>query len=102
MKDKLGQPITVGCFIAYGHALGRCAGLRIGKVLSLKEASPEAKPFRPDSRITIIGIADDFQDPELLSKASTLMFPDRVVVLPDQAIPPQYLDLLNSYAGAPR
>lgn len=40
--DKLGHPITEGCLIAYGHALGRCAGLRIGKVLKIEETREDA------------------------------------------------------------
>jgi hypothetical protein len=102
MKDKLGQEITPGCYIAYGHALGRCAGLRVGVVLAVKEASPESKSWRPDCRITVRGINDDWKTPALLSKASTLMFPDRVVVLPEGAVPQAYRDMLNQAKDGPQ
>ena len=35
-KDKCGKVLTSGDFIVYGHALGRCAGLRYGKVIDVK------------------------------------------------------------------
>ncbi len=71
MKDKIGQEIKVGDLIAYGHALGRCAGLRIGKVL---EAGP---------KLVVWGVDDDWsrEKPRLLSKKSRLFYPDRCVVL---------------------
>ena len=37
MKDKIGREINVGDFIAYGRALGRCAGLSLGKVIKTLE-----------------------------------------------------------------
>ena len=36
IQDILGREIKAGCIIVYGHALGRCAALKIGKVLKVK------------------------------------------------------------------
>lgn len=87
-KDKAGRQINVGDYIAYGHALGRCAGLRIGKVLAIKYQEKEVgcgqyKELRPDWRITVIGVSDDWDHnaPELCSRKGTLMFPNRIIVL---------------------
>jgi hypothetical protein len=88
--DKVGQEITKGCFIAYGHALGRCAGLRIGRVESVNFS--EKKDYDWDNKknilvddvsITVLGIDDDWdrKKPKLLQKKSTLFFPERMIVL---------------------
>jgi hypothetical protein len=97
--DKIGRPIQVGCYIAYGHALGRCAGLRIGLVLNIKEPSPEgtnsweAKGWR----ITVIGIDDDWEHRpiEILSRKGTLQFPNRILVLDD--VPEAYQTIFSNY-----
>lgn len=87
MNDKLGQEIKIGSIIAYGHALDRCAGIRIGKVLALKEKD----------RITVMGIDDDwsFQEPKLCERKGTLQFPERIIVLKDNQVPQQYKSLLK-------
>jgi hypothetical protein len=38
MRDKSGRELEPGDFIVYGHALGRCAGLRYGVVLEVRTA----------------------------------------------------------------
>jgi hypothetical protein len=86
MKDKIGQEITAGCYIAYGHALGRCAGLRIGKILKVHA-----------DKVTIRGLDAEWSNrpPQLLSKNSTLFFPDRMIVLNPDTVPQAYKDLLG-------
>lgn len=107
--DKLGQPITPGCYIIYGHALGRCASIALGKVFKVGEVET---PYRNHKayRITVRGISDDgcsvgdylnkpdkkndaFYKVELLSKLSTLQFPERCLVIPESQVPKTYLDL---------
>lgn len=103
-KDRLGRDITPGCYIAYGHALGRCAGLRIGKVLEVKEAklqawqSPRHPDADPDWRITVMGVDDDWNHraPELCKRKGTLMFPDRMIVLDFDKLPATYQQLLEN------
>jgi hypothetical protein len=118
MRDKLGQEITVGCYLAYGHALGRCAGLRTGKVLVLYEdveRDHEGKPRLgqvwkdgdclrgvevPVYRMTVIGVDDDWEGMyplKLAQRTGTLQFPDRVVVLDPERVPQPYRDLLDAW-----
>jgi hypothetical protein len=98
VPDKLGQEITAGSFVVYGHALGRCAGLRIGKVLSII-AYPEARRKDERFRIRVRGIDDDCGSCQ--SKAcetdGILKFPDRIVVLDDAIVPTLYRKLLEGY-----
>lgn len=116
--DRVGQPITPGSLIAYGHALGRCAGLRLGKVLKVTgwiipaiQSTFHNYPERREYRLTIHGIDDDSfdinqpdqvswrgekYDIKLLDKKSTLQFPSRVVVLDPQMVPQAYRDLFDT------
>lgn len=83
MKDKLEQEIKVGDWIAYGHALGRCAGIRIGWVLAIKE----------NGNLTVQGINDDWSrlGVKLCDRKGTLQFPEeRVIVLPVDSVPPRF------------
>ena len=104
LKDKLGQDIRVGSYIAYGHALGRCAAIKIGRVLKLtsKPKDPYSYSSSPH-RLTVVGIDDDliWCDPEKyppkLTKIGTLLYPDRVLVLSPITIPPEYKALLDSF-----
>jgi|SRR6185437_575849 len=95
-KDKCGTPITTGAFISYGHALGRCAGLRIGKVLNIKW---ERKGYSGDSnwKITVWGVDDDWsaQKVKLCQTRGTLQFPERIIVLPPSMVPEKFKKLLE-------
>jgi hypothetical protein len=84
MTDKVGNEITIGCFIAYGHNIDRSAGLRIGRVEDINTAK---------MHITVLGIDDDWfrKKPRLLTKRSTLMYPNRTVVL--STVPDSYMEL---------
>lgn len=95
--DKIGQQITEGCFIAYGHALGRCAGLRIGKVIKVVVRSVIGYHSREELvyRITVHGVDDDWshQPARLCRKKGTLLFPNRILVLTDNLVPQTIKDL---------
>lgn len=104
-NDKIGNPITVGCYIAYGHALGRSAGFRIGRVLAIK-GPKELSPFNwvPPARITVVGVDDDYNnfnvehnydDLTLCCSTGTLNYPSRIIVL--QTIPEPMKKLLDAY-----
>ena len=80
-KDKIGQTIEVESFIVYGHALGRSAGLRIGRVLSITPVTDEYQiRNRSPWKLRVLGVDDDWasQDPKLC-KPGTLYYPSRVV-----------------------
>lgn len=114
--DKLGQEIVVGSYIVYGHALGRCAGLRLGKVLVI---TPKEYPaWQGESKLkhhfTVIGVDDDHAHladlpqfrahPEwyatkLLSKKSTIQFAERIIVLSGDMLPENIKKLLDEYEG---
>jgi hypothetical protein len=99
MLDKIGQEITPGSIIAYGHALGRCAGLRIGKVLAVATKMEEkwGREYEVD-RITIRGVDGEWvnEKPKLLTKKSTLQFPDRCIVLDPTKIKSELKELLDT------
>lgn len=100
--DKRGKPIVVGAYIVYGHALGRCAGLRFGKVLAVKETVRQDRSMSPYS-IRVIGVDDDWstREPKLCSRPGNLMFPDRIIVLEAADMPDVHLRLLDEYTGEP-
>lgn len=101
VRDKIGQEIQPGSYIAYGHALGRCAGLRIGRVLKVE--AWEEEPWRGSDkwvavyRIQVQGVDNEssYQEPRLTSKKGTLQFPDRIIVLDKAKVSSAYLDLLE-------
>lgn len=95
-KDKTGVPIKVGDFIAYGHAMGRSAGLRFGKVLALKKRERRYQSD-PGASITVIGVEDDWSHnaPKLCSRVGTLQYPERTIVL--DRIPDPHYTLLSEF-----
>lgn len=99
ISDKLGFEIKPGDYICYGHALGRCAGLRIGKVLNTFSGAPDPSRWgRPgiEYKITVRGVDDDFNGLQLCKTNGTLCFPmSRIVVLDPERVPQKYRDLLD-------
>lgn len=95
--DKVGNEIKIGSFIVYGHALGRCAGLRIGKVLDIKEHESQWKDEK--FRFTVRGIEDGWSHckPKLCMKNGTLQFTSRIIVLEDEQVPGSYRDMLAEF-----
>lgn len=106
-KDKIGQEITVGSYVVYGSPLGRCAGLRVGIVKSIKEKEdyrwPENKYI-----FTVRGIdmewnykdIDNFSETNdrisLNKKDGHLNFSTRIIVLQENQLPPYLVKLLQS------
>lgn len=97
--DKLGQTIRPGSIIIYGHALGRCAALRIGKVIRVGLKKPDIGFLygQPQERITVQGIDDErsSEEPKLTKTKGTLMFPDRIVVMNPSLLPEKIKKLLE-------
>lgn len=107
--DKLGRAIRPGCWVIYGHALDRSAGLRIGKVLKVEgNHNNETLPWMRKHRITVWGIDDDhlsyshynpkedWARPKALSKPSTLYFPERCIVVDEKNVPGPLVALIRS------
>lgn len=99
--DKLGQSIAVGSYLVYGHAMGRSAGLRIGRVLAVKRNEPVAWGSEHDRagawRIRVQGVDDDWthRAPELC-RPGTLQFPERTIVVQPEQVPAAIRALLES------
>jgi len=99
-RDKCGQEIKAGCFVIYGHALGRCAALKFGKILkiTLKGSRYPHRPDIPEHHFSVIGVDEDnWKNPITysLSKKGTLQFSDRMVVIPKSMLPQEVKVLLD-------
>jgi hypothetical protein len=99
-KDKIGQDIIVGDSIAYGHALRRRAGIRIGKVLQIKGEIHTNLRNKEETRwrIHVWGVDDDYfpnMDLQILTHKGVLEFPTRIVKLGIEQVPPVYIELLK-------
>lgn len=99
-KDKAGTVLVPSDLIVYGHALGRSAGLRYGKVLAIVEGCcyDLHGTKSPKIKIQVIGVCDDWDDPpSLLLKESVLEFSKRVLRVTKDQIPSNILSLLEGY-----
>ena len=80
--DKNGAEVRVGDFIVYGHAMGRCAGLRYGRVIAVQwsKTDPDWPSRVPVPKLRVQGVDDDWEHmPLALCKPGTLEFPRRVL-----------------------
>ncbi len=93
--DKCGKEILIGSYIVYGHNLGRCAGLKFGKVINIEDYKPNTSCDK-SVRIKVIGVDDDwnFNIPKIC-KAGTLMYSNRIIVLPFEILPEYAKNLLK-------
>jgi len=101
-KDKLGQEIKVGSYIVYGHALGRCAGLRLGKVLAINEKK-DWRWIEDRWTYTVQGVDHewayekpwDFEKAQLTNRKGFLAYLTRIVVLNESQVPKEIKKLLD-------
>lgn len=92
--DKIGQEVRVGDTIAYGHALGRCAGLRIGKVKGIEKVR-RAYSRREEWAILVRGVDDDWSGrPSLSLRPGTLQYPTRTLKI-TTPLPEPYAQILE-------
>lgn len=100
-KDKCGRRLVPGDLIVYGHALGRCAGLQYGKVLSvqLKKADDYRDGPRPTC-VTVQGVDDEHWAAKpgewKLLRKGTLWFSSRVLRVTRDQVPGEALALLDA------
>jgi hypothetical protein len=94
--DKAGNEIRVGDLIIYGHALGRCAGLRYGKVMKItwkeeRQYDHSTNKWRLEMvpHFQVQGVDDDWshQEAKLNKRKGTLMFGTRILVLDRKQVP---------------
>lgn len=96
--DILNREITPGCYLAYGHALGRCAAIRIGRVVEVKPLPDEGGNGK--ARINVMGVEEhSWRGPGLraCSKVGVLQFPERCIVLDDAQVPEKYRKILDGF-----
>ena len=95
-RDKIGAELQAGDFIVYGHALGRSAGLKIGRILEIKAGPPdrpywrnEHEPAPPTWRIRVLGLDDRWGAKPSLQRLTrgTLQFPDRCCLVRGEDLP---------------
>jgi hypothetical protein len=92
--DKAGHEIKIGDHIVYGHALGRCVGLRFGRVVAITEK----KTYRGDPKhhFTVMSIDDDGGGIARLNRRKgTLQFAERLLVIDAKILPDYYQALLR-------
>jgi hypothetical protein len=94
MNDKCGQEIKAGDYIVYGHALGRCAALKFGKVIRVIDRGTEAEDR---FSLHVIGINDNLLSFGMveLTKRGTLLYGERIIVLPFEMLPDYAKTLLE-------
>lgn len=97
-QDKAGNPLKRGDFIVYGHALGRCAGLRYGVVVEIKEGKVDWSQTGP--KLHVFGIDDDWDHrAPTICRKGVLSFSSRVLKVRKDQIPLNQLSLLEKALG---
>ena len=80
MQDKFARSITPGDWIAYGHILDRSGGVRIGRVLQVREGG-----------CVVRGVDDDWgRNPKACERNGVLMYGRRIVLLREEDVPNDY------------
>lgn len=98
--DKFGKAVRVGDFIVYGHAWGRSACLKLGKILKIEMVQIEKYGYREGVKwtwewsIRVQGVEDHY-GPLELSKPGTLLYPERSVKVSIDDLPEKYLNLFE-------
>jgi len=96
MKDKSGKDIKPGDIIAYGKALGRCAGMQYGKVLYITKSADRWSPSTKREKIRFIGVDDGWMDEVRLQKPATLEFSERMLIVSREQVNKKALKLLDT------
>jgi hypothetical protein len=95
-KDKSGKVLKAGDYIIYGHAIGRCAGLKYGKVVGIKPGNPNSYS-QSSTTLRVQGLEDNQWNDEIsLSRKSTLQFQERVLKIERSQLPEESARLLDT------
>jgi hypothetical protein len=98
--DKAGRKVCRGDLIVYGHNLGRCAGLRFGVVKDIAKRTTSWNR-QEEFSIRVRGMDDDWnwkpENIKLCDKDGTLMYPDRCLLVTDDALPKEYAEILREH-----
>ncbi len=95
--DKAGFELKTGDYIIFGHALGRCPGLRYGKVLAITEGREGYNKIIPKIKVQGVDSNDNWDTTRspTLCRSSTLSFPSRILKIDESQMPKNVLDLLR-------
>ena len=93
--DKTGKQLFPGDYIVYGHALGRCAGLRYGVVLDIVKSENDDYG-RPGCKLHVQGVDDDWGERCKPVKPGYLQFPKRVLKVALGQIPENVRTVLKA------
>lgn len=98
-KDKSGRELKVGDYIIYGSLLGRCAGLKYGKILELTKAKESSyrSQYEGPLKLKVVSVDDNWshRGPELC-KPGYLEFSERILKIQRNQIPEQILTMLDT------
>lgn len=94
--DMLGRHVVVGDWIAYGYNLGRCAAIKLGIVLSIKEDS-SLKDYQGRWKIRVRGCEKNYNDVWVATAPGTLSYPSRIIRVDSEAMMSDdtYFDVLK-------
>jgi len=97
-EDKCGKKLKGGDFVIYGHALGRCAGLRYGKVIQIQWSKDKKTP-----KAKVHGVNDDwsYDEPALCSRTVALGFPKRILRIDRDQLPHEFVKMLDPIEVVP-
>jgi hypothetical protein len=92
--DKAGTPLKVGDLIVYGHALGRCAGLKYGKIVDLLEDQKHTW-HGTTKKVAVQGVDDHCGKAPTLCRIGRLEFSERILVITKEQLPVAVQELLK-------
>lgn len=98
-KDKRGTELKPGDLICYSHLLGRSAGLKFGKVVSVDWSGDPAynhqrHVYEHCPRLKVRGVEESWKGKLELGKIGTLQYEDRVLKVAPEQVHPAHLELL--------
>jgi len=91
MEDKCGREIHVGDYIVYGHAIGRSASLKFGKIIKITEKDACGKKVYT---YRVAGISEDYSFKTPSISIGTVLYEDRMIILPFDLLPDYAKELL--------